>query len=259
MVNPSNRQRDQMTMVDHLAELRRRLMMVVIVLLITMVIGFVFAGDLIEIIKNRPPALGLDWNVFAPSDAVRIYLQFAFVIGLVMTLPFALYQIWGFLSPGLQPEERKVTLSFIPAAVALFLIGLSFGYFIVFPMVFMFLSNIAVSLEVTETYGIAEFFGFMFNIILPLGFLFELPIVIMFLTRLRILNPNRLGKFRKYAYFILIVAAVMITPPEIVSDFLVAIPLLLLYEFSIWLSRIVYRKQLAEDAKREQEWANEEL
>jgi sec-independent protein translocase protein TatC len=258
MMNPSNTKRDQMTMIDHLTELRRRLMMVVIVLLTTMVIGFFFAGDLIEIVKNRPPALGLDWNVFAPSDAVRIYLQFAFVIGLVLTLPFLLYQIWGFVAPGLQPEEKKVTLSFIPAAVFLFLIGLSFGYFIVFPMVFLFLSNVAASLEVTETYGIAEFFGFMFNIILPLGFLFELPIIIMFLTRLRILNPKRLSQFRKYAYFILIVAAVMITPPEIVSDLLVSIPLLLLYEFSIWLSSVVYRKQLAEDARRDQEWANEQ-
>jgi sec-independent protein translocase protein TatC len=126
-------------------------------------IGFVFAADLIEIIKNRPPASRIDWNIFAPSDAVRIYLQFAFVIGLIFTSPFALLQLWKFVSPGLQPEERKITISFIPAAVLLFLLGISFGYFIVFPMIFLFLSNVAVSLQVTETYGIAEFFGFMFN------------------------------------------------------------------------------------------------
>jgi sec-independent protein translocase protein TatC len=257
MANPFKNQ-PNMSMIDHLTELRRRLMLVVIVLVSTMIVGFLFAGDMIDIIKNRPPALGLDWNVFAPSDAVRIYLQFAFVIGLVLTFPFLLFQLWAFVTPGLQPEERKVTLNFIPAAMVLFIVGISFGYFIVFPMVFQFLQNVAASLQVTETYGIAEFFGFMFNIILPLGFLFELPIVIMFLTRLRILNPVRLSQFRKYAYFLLVVVAVTITPPEIVSDLLVSIPLLLLYEFSIWLSRIVYRKQLAEDAQREQEWENDQ-
>jgi sec-independent protein translocase protein TatC len=253
MAHPSERGSDEMTMLDHLTELRRRLIWVVLVLLATMVLGFYFAGDLIDIIKERPPADRLEWNVFAPSDSVRIYLQFSFVIGLVFTLPVILYHIWGFVAPGLRPEERKVALSFIPAAVVLFLLGLSFGYFLVFPMVFLFLSNITASLGATETYGIAEFFGFMFNIVLPLGILFELPIVVMFLTRLRILNPNRLVQFRKYAYFLLIVTAVMITPPEIVSDLLVSIPLLFLYEFSLWLSRIVYRRQLAEDAK----WARE--
>lgn len=253
MAQPFQRGSNEMTLVDHLAELRRRLIWVVLVLLVTMVLGFYFAGDLIDMIKERPPADQIEWHVFSPSDSVRIYLQFSFVIGLVFTLPVILYQIWGFVAPGLQPEEQRVALSFIPAAVVLFIVGLSFGYFLIFPMVFIFLSNITATLGATETYGLAEFFGFMFNLVLPIGLVFELPIVVMFLTRLRILNPNRLVKFRKYAYFILIVTAVMITPPEIVSDVLVSLPLLLLYEFSVWLSRVVYRKQLAEDARRARE------
>lgn len=254
-VNPPH---DEMTMIEHLTELRRRLMWLVAILLVSMVAGFIFAGDVIELLKDRPPAANLEWHVFAPSDALRVYLQISFVIGLIVTLPFLLYHLWAFVAPGLRPEERRATLAFIPAAFILFLIGIAFAFFIVFPMVFMFLSGIAASLETSETYGIADYFGFMFNIVLPLGFLFELPIIVMFLTRLRLLNPVRLSRFRRYAYFILVVVAVMITPPEIVSDLLVSIPLLLLYEFSIWLSRVVYRKQLAEDARREREWKEEE-
>lgn len=105
------------------------------------------------------------------------------------------------------------------------------------------------SLQANEMFGITQYFSFMFSIVLPFGIIFELPILVMFLTRLRIVNPIRLAKMRKISYFILVVIAITITPPKIISDFLVTIPLLLLYEFSIWLSKGIYKKQLEEDKK----------
>lgn len=97
-------------------------------------------------------------------------------------------------------------------------------------------------------YGISQYFGFMFRLVLPTGIVFELPVIVMFLTRIRILTPGLLRKFRRYAYVLLVVVAAMITPPDFVSNILVAIPLILLYEASIWLSNRVYRKVAAEDA-----------
>jgi len=133
------------------------------------------------------------------------------------------------------------------------LIGLAFGYFVVFKMAFLFTSAVTKNLQLQETYGITQYFSFMFNIILPLSLLFELPIVVMFLTKLRLLNPMRLRKMRRYAYLLLVVVATMITPPDATSAIIVAVPMIVLYEFSVFLSGIVYRKQLLQDQQWEKE------
>jgi len=243
----------EMTVVEHLTELRRRILWVLAVFIAALAAGFFLAGPLIEYLKQEPIADGVPIISLHPSDALRVYMQFAFLIGSVVTLPVALYHLWRFVSPGLNVNERRGTLSFIPAACILFLIGIVFGYYVVFPMIMQFMTGMTATIGADPNYGIAEYFGFLFNMVIPFGVLFQLPIIVMFLTRLRILNPVRLAKMRRFAYFGLAVAGIALTPPEIVSDILVTIPLLLLYEMSIWLSRIVYRKQL----KAEAEWKSE--
>jgi len=232
-----------MALVDHLQELRVRLIWTILFFVITLVIGFVLAEPVINFFKQSEAARGIPWNVFAFSDAIRVYLQFAFFIAIVLSLPFILFQIWGFVAPGLTKTEQKATAWFIPSAFLLFIGGASFAYFIIFPMIVHFLSKIAKQLGVQEMYGMSQYFGFMFNIIIPFGLLFELPIVIIFLTRIGIVRPALLVKFRKFAYLILVTVAAMITPPELVTNILVSVPLILLYEFSIWLSRIAVKRR----------------
>jgi sec-independent protein translocase protein TatC len=248
----------EMTVVEHLTELRQRIIWVLAVFLLSMVVGLFFAGPVIEYLKHSPLAGGVPLKSFDPSDVLRVYMQFSFLIGLIVTLPVALFHLWRFVSPGLRPQERRVTLSFIPVAFLLFLLGIAFGYLIVFPMIMQFMTGIATGIQVDPNYGIAQYFGFLFNMVIPFGFLFELPILVIFLTRLRILNPMRLAKMRRLAYFGLTLVAVTLTPPEIVSDILVTVPLLLLYELSIWLSRMVYRKQLLEDDEWNREYGGYE-
>ncbi|TDF96195.1 twin-arginine translocase subunit TatC [Paenibacillus piri] len=245
---------ETMSLVEHLGELRKRLIWIIIVLIVGMVIGLICAQPLITYLKGVPPANGINWNAFSPWDPIKMYMNFALVTGLLVTLPFALYQIWSFLKPGLREEEQKASLVFVPFAFLLFLVGLAFAYFIVFRMAFLFASGITARLELQETYGIAQYFSFMFNILIPISLLFELPIVIMFLTRLRILNPKRLSKLRRYAYLLLVIAACVITPPDMVSAVIVSVPMILLYEFSVLLSGIVYRKQLVQDKAWEEEF-----
>jgi len=236
------------SLVEHLTELRKRLIWVVAVLVVAMIGGFVAARPLILYLMHTEPASSIvSLNTFSPWDAIRLYMQFSFAIGLVVTLPFAMLQMWLFVKPGLYEHEQKATLRYIPGAVLLFLLGLAFAYFIVFPMAFYFTSNVTRSLELNEMYGAAQYFTFMFNIIVPMSLLFELPVVVMFLTKLRILNPQRLKKMRRLAYLILIIIATMVTPPDFISDILVYVPLIVLYEVSIALSARVYRKQQEHD------------
>ncbi|WP_281890094.1 twin-arginine translocase subunit TatC [Paenibacillus sp. YYML68] len=250
-------QDDGMSLVDHLSELRKRIIWTIIVLVLGMVIGVFFANPIITYLKSIPPANGMEWNAFSPWDPLKMYMNFALVIGLLITLPFTLYQVWAFLKPGLREIEQRAALMYVPFAFIMFLAGLFFGYYVVFTMAFLFTTGIAQSMQLSETYGIAQYFGFMFSIIIPIALVFELPIVVMFLTKIRILNPAVLRKVRKLAYMGLVVVSTLITPPDAISAIIVAIPMILLYEFSIYLSNLVYRKQQLQDAQWEKEQAEE--
>lgn len=238
---------------EHLGELRQRLIWVLVVFVVTLVIGFIYAEPMINHLKQDPAAEGIPWNVFSLGDPLRVYLQFAFVISLVFTTPFAMFQLWRFVKPGLKPNERKATLFYIPLAFFQLVIGLLFAYYIIFPFVVQFISVIADRIGAQEMYGISQYFGFMFRLVVPVALVFELPVVVMFLTRLRLLTPEVLRKARRVAYVVLVVIAVLITPPDFASDILVAIPLILLYEVSIWLSALTYRKIQREDERLQKE------
>jgi sec-independent protein translocase protein TatC len=237
--------KDNLTFVEHLTELRKRLIYIIIVLGLAVIAGFFVAQPVITYLKSVPPAADMEWNVFSPWDAVRIYVNVSVLFAVIVTLPFTLYQIWEFVKPGLKKEEQKASLLYIPGAFLLSLVGLAFGYFVVFPLAFLFATTIANNLHLTETYGVSQYFSFMFNIVLPITLLFEMPLVAMFLTRIGIINPQVLGKFRRYAYFFLFVLSAVITPPDLLTAVLVCLPMLVLYEISLFLSRIVYNRLLA--------------
>lgn len=233
---------------QHLGELRRRLIWVLLVFIVAIAVGFIYAEPIVQYLKNDPAARDIPWNVFALGDALRVYLQFAFIMALVITTPFAMFQMWKFVKPGLKPHEQKATLLYIPAAFFLFIAGILFAYYFIFPFVVHFVTSFSERLGAQEMYGISQYFGFMFRLILPVGIVFELPVIVMFLTRIRLLTPSALRKMRRYAYVLLVVVAAIITPPDFVSNILVAIPLIGLYEISILLSNRVFRKVQAEDA-----------
>ncbi|MGG1397432.1 twin-arginine translocase subunit TatC [Bacillus salipaludis] len=231
-------------LLGHLEELRSRIIKTLVVFVFFLIVSFYFAKEIYQwLVQDMDRKLA----ILGPSDILWIYMVIAAVISIALTIPVAAYQIWRFVSPALKQEEKRVTLRFIPGLFLLFLLGISFGYFVLFPMVLKFLTSLSDGQFVTM-FTAEKYFRFMINIILPFGFLFEMPLVVMFLTRLGILNPKRLAKARKFSYLALIVIAVVITPPDFLSDFLVTIPLLVLYELSITLSRVVYRKKLMNES-----------
>lgn len=228
----------ELNLVDHLEELRKRIIVSALAFVAFFIAGFIYVDDIYKWFVGTTKLM-----VLGPSDIMWIYFMLATVVAVAGTIPVLALQIWLFVRPALRPIERKITISYVPALFFLFIIGLAFGYFIIFPMVLDFLVNMGQDMFVTN-FTAERYFSFIMNMTLPFGVLFELPVVVMFLTSLGIINPFVLSKIRKYAYFVLIIIAIVITPPDFMSDFVVTVPLLLLYEISINLSKFVYRKRL---------------
>src|SRR5690606_17544702 len=156
-----------MSLVDHLSELRKRVVRIVIVFVMAIIAGFVISQPIIDYLMSVPPASGFEMNVFSPWDSLRIYINVAMLVAILITLPIGLFQIWLFVSPGLHEHERRAAVYYVPLALVLGLCGLAFAYFVVFPLAFSFTLFLAQSMNLTETYGITQYFGFMFNILIP--------------------------------------------------------------------------------------------
>ncbi|MFE7065003.1 twin-arginine translocase subunit TatC [Sutcliffiella sp. NPDC057660] len=243
----------EMSVYDHIGELRKRVIIIASFFFVSAIGGFFLAEPIIVYLQHTNEAEALQMNAFRITDPIKIFMQFSFLIAFIITFPVTLYQIWSFISPGLYERERKVTLSYIPISLFLFLSGLTFSYFILFPFVVKFMSNLADRLDINQVIGINEYFQFLFQLTLPFGILFQMPVIVMFLTRLGIITPAILVKIRKYAYFVLLVIGALITPPEIISHLMVTVPLLILYEISIIISRFGYKKVKLAEAKLNEE------
>ena len=239
----------ELNIIDHLDELRTRLIITLAAFIIFFIVGFMFVEEIYNWLVRD---LEVKLIVLGPSDILWVYFMLAAVIAFAGTIPVLATQVWLFIKPALKPIERKISLSYIPALFILFIVGLSFGYFVIFPTVMSFLIELGGEMMVTN-FTAEKYFRFIFNTTIPFGVLFELPVVMMFLTSLGIINPYVLSKIRKYAYFVLIIIAILISPPDIMSDFLVAVPLIFLYEISVSFSKIVYKRKL----KKEKQWQEE--
>ncbi|WP_226528678.1 twin-arginine translocase subunit TatC [Metabacillus niabensis] len=234
----------KMKFIDHLDELRKRLIITSISFVLSFIVSFIFVKDIYHfLVKDLDGKLAL----LGPGDIIWIYMMIAGVMAIAATIPIAAFQLWQFVKPALTKEEQKHSLAFIPSLFFLFIIGIAFGYLILFPIVLSFLTGL-IDDQFATFFTAEKYFKFMFNLTIPFGFLFEMPAVIMFLTKLGIINPKKLVKARKISYFSLIVISILITPPDFISDVLVIIPLLLLYELSVTLSKIVFRKRLASES-----------
>lgn len=234
----------EMTLIEHLSELRKRLIVVAVVFILSLTVGFFVGKPLLHFISTYTLPNNIEWNVFSFSDGFMIYFKSAMLVAVLFTLPVFLYELWVFIKPGLTPQEARSTFLYIPWSFLLFIIGMSFSFFILFPMILSFMSNINQSIGATETYGISQYFTMLFNIVFPVSIVFEMPVVVMFLTMLGILDPTKLRKARKLSYFILIVVGVSLTPPDFVSDLLIIVPLILLFEISILVSSWTFNKSL---------------
>ena len=240
---------------EHFEELRKRLLTVMYFFVAALFGGFFLAKPLIYQMQNAPWTENVQMHAFQVTDPLKIYLIVIVAVAFIIILPVILYQLWSFISPGLYEKERRVTLLYIPVVMLLMLAGLAFSYFIVVPYVIRFTFDLSVEMGIETTIGINQYFGFLFRTILPFGFIFQMPVLVLFLTQLGIITPMFLRKNRKYAYFIMFVVAALIAPPDIMTHIPLTVPMIILYEVSIYISKIGYRRYL----KAEQEQLEEDI
>lgn len=225
----------------HLAEIRKRLLIVAVWFVITLGVGFYISPDILRHIKSQHSVDGVSWHVFSFTEGLVIYMKCALLFALLFTVPIILYQVWMFVRPGLTDSEAKSTLPYIPAAFVLFLLGACFSYFIVFPMMLQFMMRMNLAVGAMETYGMGQYFTFLYQVVFPMAVAFEMPVVLLFLTRIGLLTPDKLRKTRKYAYVILTIVGACISPPDFVSHLSVTIPLVLLFEISVFFTSRKWR------------------
>jgi sec-independent protein translocase protein TatC len=237
----------EMPFLDHLEELRWRIIWSLVALAAGMVIGFglVAEFDVIGLlVRPIAPLLHGGKLIYThPGDPFGIMVEVAFAIGIVLAAPVILYQAWAFVAPALHAHEKRTVMPVIGGAVVLFVAGVSLAYFIVLPISLRFLLGLQTA-SLQSLISAADYFGFAVGMSLAFGVAFELPIVIVALTALGIVTPQILNRYRRHAIVVVVVIAAVVVPgQDVTSMFALAVPLYLLYELSILLSYGIWRNR----------------
>lgn len=236
-----------MSLIDHLVELRYRLVKALQGIAVGVCVGLWFSSRLLDIIIAPVLAhLGDDKKLVftSPMGNFMVHLKMGMIAGVILTCPYWLYHVWKFVAPGLYARERKFASGFISAGTILFLTGAAFAYFLVFPAAFRYLfsfDNTAIRPMIT----IDDYLGFFTLTVLAFGLAFELPLILVILAVMGIIDAAFLRKNRRYAIVILSVAAAVMSPPDAISMVMLWVPLVLLYESSIVLIHFLIGKKPA--------------
>lgn len=244
---------------EHLSELRDRLIRSAIAISVGFCIAYFFKEKLFEILTAPlVKAIGDDKNtqmIFTGlPEAFFTYMKIAFLAGIAASTPVLFYEFWMFVSPGLYRNEKKYLFPIVLLTFIFFIIGSSFAYFIVFPYGFQFFLGFSTE-SIHAMLSMKEYLSFASKMLLAFGFIFELPLVLTFMARMGLVTVPFLQKNRKYAILIFFIVAAILTPPDVVSQILMAIPLIILYEISIIGARIFAKKP---DSDTDKESASKE-
>jgi sec-independent protein translocase protein TatC len=255
---------EKLPITEHLGELRKRIVISLLAFLAAFIVCFSFSEDIFRLIvfplkynlvlSLQNPYLqfvpddkleGTKLVFLAPAEALWMSIKVSAVAALIIGLPVFLHQLWRFISPGLLQHERKYFIPFIFSASILFLVGAFFCFFIVLPFAISFLLTYKVGDILMPMLSVGMYVDFCLKFILAFGLIFELPIIIIFLTKIGIVTPQFLAKNRKYAILIIFIVAAVLTPtPDAFNQILMAVPMIALYEVGIWLSRFFGRKEI---------------
>jgi len=232
----------KLTIIGHLKELRRRLVWSVIAVGIGVIICFIFYNPIFDILKR--PAAGIPFTAIEMTERMSSIMMVSFVGGIILAMPFLVYQGIMFVSPALTRQEKKWVLIIIPWIFLMFLAGVAFGYFMLAPWTIWFLYNFGSS--IAEMFPrISNYISFLSKLLLLTGLVFEMPVISTFLARIGVLKPEWLSSKRGIAIIVSFIVAAVITPPDPITQCLMAVPLILLFEMSILLAKLVYRRKAA--------------
>lgn len=275
MAKKKSKNANELTFLDHLEELRWHLVRSVIAVVLFMVVvflnrDFVFNqlilspknGDFFtnrifaqlsefigRLLNTKPDILAINQN---PLEIVNIemagqflaHIKVSLIGGLILASPYIIYELWRFIKPALHNNEVKYAQGSVFFASLLFFVGILFGYFLIAPLSIHFLSSYNISQEVGNTIKLNSYLGTVTSVTFSAGVIFELPMLILVLSKIGIITPAIMRKYRKHAFVVLLILSAILTPPDVFSQILVCLPLVVLYELSVFISRSAERKRL---------------
>ena len=266
----------EMTFLDHLEELRWHVIRALLAVVIITIAAFVAAPWIFQNIifaPARPDFIFYDWmcqlgQLVGSEEALCVksipfkiqsrhmtgqftmHITASFVIGLIVAFPYVFWEVWRFIKPGLVSKEQKFSSWAVFFVSVLFLCGILFGYFVMSPLAVYFLSTYKISDMIVNEFDITSYVSTIVTLVFGSGILFQMPTVVYFLTKIGVVTPSFMRQYRKYAIVGILVVAAIVTPPDPFSQTMIAVPLYLLYEFSILISAMVIRKQQQEERKQ---------
>ncbi|MBD1259117.1 twin-arginine translocase subunit TatC [Maribacter polysiphoniae] len=275
MAKTERKSPDEMSFLDHLEELRWHLIRSILAIVLIGVVAFVMSRFIFDNIIFAPTRMDFPTYRFFCDIATFFGIESAFCAeklpftiqsrlmggqfsadiwtaiwaGFIIGFPYVLYEVWKFISPGLYEKERKNSRGFIFIASLLFFMGVLFGYYVVAPLSINFLGTYQVSDIVLNEFDIGSYIATLRTSVIACGIIFELPIIIYFLTKTGLVTPEILRKYRKIALVIVLIISAVITPPDVTSQIIVAVPVLILYQVSIHISKMVLRSEAKKEAK----------
>lgn len=250
-----------MSFMEHLGELRKKIMVSLIAICVAFVVAFNYSEYILKFLMF-PLRYTLDFSVrkmymyyvykdklqmtklvfLSPTEAFWMNMKIAMVAALIAALPVIFQQLWSFVSPGLHRHEKKYVVPFVLVATLLFLVGASFCFFVVLPFAMSFLLTYKVGDFMMPMLSVGQYVDFCLKFVLAFGAVFELPIIILFFTKMGFVTPQSLARYRKYAVLLAFVVAAILTPtPDVFNQTLMAVPMIVLYEVGIIVSRIFVR------------------
>lgn len=257
---------EEMSFLDHLEQLRWHLIRAIISIIVIGIVVFlaeeIVFGSIILAHKDQnfftyqffcglseslcfyPKAFKLE--TITLEEQFITHLKVSFILAFVVAFPYIFWEVWRFIRPGLYPEERKAARGIVFICSFLFLSGVAFGYFVIAPFAVTFLSNYAVSADVGVAPRLANYVNLIAMLCLPTGLVFEMPIVVYFFSKLGLLTPDFMRQYRRHAFIVILILAALITPPDVITQFLIGVPLFFLYEASILISARVYKQRQKE-------------
>jgi sec-independent protein translocase protein TatC len=235
---------EEMTLQEHLIELRDRIMKICIGVGIAFVFGAIGSKFLLEQMMENAQLEGTGFDIRSPTDPLTLYFKVALYIALAITMPLIVYQIIAFLAPGLTRKEKRILYGSLPFVSILFIGGVAYGYFVAAPRALLFLSGFLGGIFSWTPDG-AEILSFFLTLMIGLGLAFQLPVIMFVLAKIGIVSARKMREWRRYAYLMLCIVAAVITPStDPINMAIVAIPLVILYEAGVIISSIFARTGL---------------
>jgi len=249
----------EQTFVSHLLELRDRLLRMVLAILVVFIALFPFANDIYTyladpLMQHLPE--GSSMVAIEVASPFLIPFKLVLMLSIVLTIPYLLYQLWSFIAPGLYRHEKRLATPLLVSSVLLFYVGMAFAYFVVFPLVFGFFTSVAPE-GVSVMTDIGHYLDFVIMLFMAFGIAFEVPVATILLVAVGATTPEKLGRIRPYIIVAAFIIGMFLTPPDVISQLLLALPMWVLYELGIVLSRFFRIGQPGDDAEDDSDEADE--